>query len=79
MQPPHRAGYRFIVGRARTLEETLHYHYRNVGVGHEWFRLTDQDVEDIATLPRAIDMAAKEPLQYTPILPRAKQGNRIAS
>lgn len=38
--------------QCRSLERTLHLHFKDKAVGHEWFTLTDSDIDAIKSLPR---------------------------
>ena len=49
---------------ANVLEPTLHYHFRDKLIRHEWHNLSDQDLNDIRSLPGGFDISHSQTYSY---------------
>lgn len=45
---------------ARALEATLHAYFSAKALGHEWFKLSEEDIALIKSLPRGFDISVKQ-------------------
>jgi len=46
--------------QCRSYERTLHLHFKDKAIGHEWFALTDSDLELIKSLPRGYSISKEQ-------------------